>query len=122
MPQPSNPLSGKEPLLYTAGDQTAKFIISRNPKLDTMTFDPKQYQSRIATVASNMDVTDVTFGFDTAINIVIEAIDRLRTTSESHRRVMVVETMGLLRAAASRSLIRVPPPTTNGQATTRERA
>jgi feruloyl esterase len=59
VPQPSNPLSGKEPLLYTAGDQTAKFIISRNPKLDTMTFDPKQYQSRIATVASIMDVTDV---------------------------------------------------------------
>ena len=59
VPQPSNPLSGKEPLLYTAGDQTAKFIITRNPKLDTMTFDPKQYQSRIATVASIMDVTDV---------------------------------------------------------------
>ena len=57
--QPSNPLSGKEPLLYTAGDQTAKFIISRNPKLDAMTFDPKQYQARIATVASIMDVTDV---------------------------------------------------------------
>ncbi|HVQ12154.1 MAG TPA: tannase/feruloyl esterase family alpha/beta hydrolase, partial [Vicinamibacterales bacterium] len=59
VPQPSNPLSGKEPLLFTAGDQTAKFIISRNPKLDTMTFDPKQYQSRIAIVASIMDVTDV---------------------------------------------------------------
>ena len=59
VPQPSNPLSGKEPLLYTAGDQTAKFIISRNPKLDTMTFDPKQWQSRIATVASIMDVSDV---------------------------------------------------------------
>ena len=59
MPQPTNPLSGKEPLLYTAGDQTAKFIISRNPKLDTMTFDPKQWQSRIATVASIMDVSDV---------------------------------------------------------------
>ena len=59
VPQPSNPLSGKEPLLYTAGDQTAKFIISRNPKLDSMTFDPKQWQSRIATVASIMDVSDV---------------------------------------------------------------
>jgi feruloyl esterase len=59
VPQPSNPLSGKEPLLYTAGDQTAKFIITRNPKLDTMTFDPKQWQSRIATVASIMDVSDV---------------------------------------------------------------
>ena len=59
VPQPSNPLSGKEPLLYTAGDQTAKFIITRNPKLDTMMFDPKQHQARIATVASIMDVTDV---------------------------------------------------------------
>jgi pimeloyl-ACP methyl ester carboxylesterase len=57
--QPSNPLSGKEPLLYTAGDQTAKFIISRDPKLDTMQFDPRQWQSRIAIVASIMDVSDV---------------------------------------------------------------
>ena len=40
VPQPSNPLSGKEALLYTAGDQTAKFIIRRNPGLDTMQFDP----------------------------------------------------------------------------------
>ena len=59
VPQPSNPLSGKEALLYTAGDQTAKFIISRNPKLDTLQFDPAQWQVRIATVASLMDVTDV---------------------------------------------------------------
>ena len=59
VPQPSNPLSGKEPLLYTAGDQTAKFIIARNPKLDTMTFDPKQHQERIKVVASIMDVSDV---------------------------------------------------------------
>jgi Tannase and feruloyl esterase len=62
VPQPSNPLSGKEPLLYTAGDQTAKFIISRNPKLDAMTFDPKQYQERITIAASMMDVTDVSLG------------------------------------------------------------
>ena len=58
VPQPSNPLSGKEPLLYTAGDQTAKFIITRNPALDTMTFDPKQWKERIAWSASMMDVTD----------------------------------------------------------------
>jgi feruloyl esterase len=58
VPQPSNPLSGKEPLLYTAGDQTAKFIITRNPSLDTMTFDPKQWKERIAWSASMMDVTD----------------------------------------------------------------
>ena len=58
VPQPSNPLRQGAAALYR-GDQTAKFIISRNPKLDTMTFDPKQDQSRIATVASIMDVTDV---------------------------------------------------------------
>ena len=57
VPQPSNPLSGKEPLLYTAGDQTAKFIITRDPALDTMTFDPKQSE-RIKVVASIMDVSD----------------------------------------------------------------
>jgi len=59
VPQPSNPLSGKEPLLYTAGDQTAKFIITRNPSLDTMSFDPKQFKERVAWSASMMDVTDV---------------------------------------------------------------
>jgi pimeloyl-ACP methyl ester carboxylesterase len=58
-PQPANPLSGKEPLLYRAGDQTVKFIITRDPKFDPLQFDPKKYQSRIATVASIMDVTDV---------------------------------------------------------------
>jgi 6-phosphofructokinase 1 len=46
------------------------------------------------TIDNDLSVTDFTFGFDTAVNIVIEAIDRLRTTSESHRRIMVVETMG----------------------------
>lgn len=59
VPQPSNPLSGKEPLLYTAGDQTAKFIITRNPALDTMRFDPADWKVRIATVAALMDVTNV---------------------------------------------------------------
>jgi feruloyl esterase len=59
VPQPSNPLSGQEPLLYTAGDQTAKFIITRNPELDSMSFDPKQWKSRVEWSASMMDVTSV---------------------------------------------------------------
>ncbi|MDZ4687621.1 MAG: ATP-dependent 6-phosphofructokinase [Planctomycetaceae bacterium] len=46
------------------------------------------------TIDNDLSCTDVTFGFDTSINIVVEAIDRLRTTAESHRRIMVVETMG----------------------------
>ena len=59
VPQPSNPLSGKEALLYSAGDQTVKFIITRDPQYDPMKFDPTQWQQRIAAVASIMDVTDV---------------------------------------------------------------
>jgi phosphofructokinase-like protein len=46
------------------------------------------------TIDNDLSATDFTFGFDTAINIVMEAVDRLRTTAESHRRIMVVETMG----------------------------
>jgi 6-phosphofructokinase 1 len=46
------------------------------------------------TIDNDLDGTDQTFGFDTAINIVTEAIDRLHTTAESHNRVMVVEVMG----------------------------
>ena len=56
--QPSNPLSGKEPLLYSAGDATIKYIITRDPKFDTLHFDPRQYKARVATAASIMDVTD----------------------------------------------------------------
>jgi 6-phosphofructokinase 1 len=46
------------------------------------------------TIDNDLDGTDQTFGFDTAINIVTEALDRLHTTAESHHRVMVVEVMG----------------------------
>jgi len=58
-PIPSNPISGKEPLLYRAGDQSVKFIFTRDPKFDPLQFDPQKYQARINTVASIMDVTDV---------------------------------------------------------------
>ncbi|ODS30947.1 MAG: 6-phosphofructokinase [Candidatus Scalindua rubra] len=46
------------------------------------------------TIDNDMSGTDFTFGFDTAVNIATEAIDRLHTTAESHNRVMVVEVMG----------------------------
>ncbi|MDY6865299.1 MAG: ATP-dependent 6-phosphofructokinase [Halobacteriota archaeon] len=46
------------------------------------------------TIDNDLSGTDYTFGFDTAVSIVTEAIDRLHTTAESHRRVMVVEVMG----------------------------
>jgi 6-phosphofructokinase 1 len=46
------------------------------------------------TIDNDLGGTDVTFGFDTALHIATEAIDRLHTTAESHNRVMVVEVMG----------------------------
>jgi 6-phosphofructokinase 1 len=46
------------------------------------------------TIDNDVAGTDVTFGFDTAVSIATEAIDRLHTTTEAHERVMVVEVMG----------------------------
>ena len=46
------------------------------------------------TIDNDLSSTDVTFGFDTALHVATDAIDRLHTTAESHHRVMVVEVMG----------------------------
>jgi 6-phosphofructokinase 1 len=46
------------------------------------------------TIDNDLSATDYTFGFDTAVFVCTEAIDRLHTTAESHNRVMVVEVMG----------------------------
>ena len=46
------------------------------------------------TIDNDIIDTDVTFGFDSAINATVEAIDRIQTTTESHDRIMVVEVMG----------------------------
>ncbi|MCM8791752.1 MAG: 6-phosphofructokinase [Candidatus Omnitrophica bacterium] len=46
------------------------------------------------TIDNDLSCTDYTFGFDTAINIATECIDRLHTTAESHHRIIVVEVMG----------------------------
>jgi ATP-dependent phosphofructokinase / diphosphate-dependent phosphofructokinase len=46
------------------------------------------------TIDNDLGATDMTFGFDTAVQVATEAIDRLHTTAESHNRVMVVEVMG----------------------------
>jgi phosphofructokinase-like protein len=46
------------------------------------------------TIDNDLSATDYTFGFDTAVSVATEAIDRLHTTAESHDRVMVVEVMG----------------------------
>jgi 6-phosphofructokinase 1 len=46
------------------------------------------------TIDNDLSATEVTFGFDTAVQVATDAIDRLHTTAESHDRVMVVEVMG----------------------------
>jgi ATP-dependent phosphofructokinase / diphosphate-dependent phosphofructokinase len=58
----------------------------------------EEHQLRVVgvpkTIDNDLSATDYTFGFDTAVFIATEAIDRLHTTAESHNRVMVVEVMG----------------------------
>jgi phosphofructokinase-like protein len=46
------------------------------------------------TIDNDLGATDYTFGFDTAVNVATEAIDRLQTTADSHHRVLIVEVMG----------------------------
>ena len=46
------------------------------------------------TIDNDLEATATTFGFDSAVNVVVDALDRLHTTATSHRRVMVVEVMG----------------------------
>ncbi|MGA2603818.1 MAG: 6-phosphofructokinase [Verrucomicrobiia bacterium] len=74
-------------LIAIGGDDTLS-VASRLHKLGVPVIGvPK-------TIDNDIDGTDQTFGFDTAINIAAEAIDRLHTTAESHSRVLVVELMG----------------------------
>jgi len=67
---------------------------------DTLSVASKLYERGIPTVGipktidNDLSGTDYTFGFDTAVSIATEAIDRLHTTAESHHRVIVVELMG----------------------------
>jgi 6-phosphofructokinase 1 len=67
---------------------------------DTLSVAQKLYESGAKvvgvpkTIDNDLGGTDYTFGFDTACNIVCEALDRVHTTAEAHNRVMVVEVMG----------------------------
>jgi ATP-dependent phosphofructokinase / diphosphate-dependent phosphofructokinase len=67
---------------------------------DTLGAAARLYQDGInvvgvpKTIDNDLSATDYTFGFDTAVNIAMEAIDRLHTTAESHHRALIVEVMG----------------------------
>ena len=78
---------GCEALIAIGGDDTlsvAKKLFDNDVKVVGV---PK-------TIDNDLSGTDFTFGFDTAVNIATEAIDRVHTTAEAHNRVIVVEVMG----------------------------
>lgn len=76
-----------EALIVVGGEDTLGVASKLNKEGFNIVGVPK-------TIDNDLSETDFTFGFDTAINIATEAIDRLHTTAESHHRIMVVEVMG----------------------------
>jgi 6-phosphofructokinase 1 len=76
-----------EALIAIGGDDTLSVAQKLHAKGIKVVGVPK-------TIDNDLAGTDYTFGFDTAVNIATEAIDRVHTTAEAHNRVMVVEVMG----------------------------
>src|SRR5215469_8703940 len=79
--------NGVDTLVAIGGDDTLSVATKLYAKGVKVVGVPK-------TIDNDLCGTDFTFGFDTAVNIVTEAIDRVHTTAEAHNRVMVVEVMG----------------------------
>ncbi len=90
---------GLEPILRTLEARGVDALIPIGGE-DTLGVALRLHESGVPivgvpkTIDNDLDGTDVTFGFQTAVQIVTDAIDRLHTTAESHNRVMVVEVMG----------------------------
>lgn len=78
---------GLEAIVAIGGDDTLNVAKRLHEKGINIIGVPK-------TIDNDLSGTDYTFGFDTAVSIATEAIDRLHTTAESHHRVIVVEVMG----------------------------
>jgi 6-phosphofructokinase 1 len=78
---------GLDALLVIGGDGTQKIGLDLAAKGLPVVGVPK-------TIDNDLSATDVTFGFDSAIHVATDAIDRIHTTAESHHRVMIVEVMG----------------------------
>jgi phosphofructokinase-like protein len=76
-----------EALIAIGGDDTLSVAVKLNERGIHVVGVPK-------TIDNDLTGTDFCFGFDTAVNIATEAIDRLHTTAEAHNRVIVVEVMG----------------------------
>jgi 6-phosphofructokinase 1 len=76
-------------LIVVGGEETIKIALNLHKKgIIQAVAVPKSIDNALSG-------TDYAFGFDTAVNIATECIDRLHTTAESHHRIMVVEVMGL---------------------------
>ena len=81
--------SGMDALIVIGGEDTIKAALNLHKKgIIQAVAVPKSIDNALSG-------TDYAFGFDTAVNIATECIDRLHTTAESHHRIMVVEVMGL---------------------------
>ncbi len=80
--------SGMDALIAVGGEETLKIALALH----------KEGHIKVVGVPKSIDNalsgTDYAFGFDTAVNIATECIDRLHTTAESHHRIMVIEVMG----------------------------
>jgi len=98
----TNPLKeedGTARIMSYLDDQEVNGLIAIGGE-DTLGVAAKLYEEGIKvvgvpkTIDNDLGATDYTFGFDTAVNIAMEAIDRLHTTAESHKRALIVEVMG----------------------------
>ncbi len=78
---------GIDAIVAVGGDDTLSVAFRLHEKGIPVVGIPK-------TIDNDISCTDYTFGFDTAVSIVTDAIDRLHTTAESHHRIMVLEVMG----------------------------
>jgi 6-phosphofructokinase 1 len=78
---------GLDALIAIGGEDTLGVAMKLNAQGLPMVGIPK-------TIDNDLGGTDFTFGFDTAVNIATEAIDRLHSTAESHHRVLILEVMG----------------------------
>lgn len=78
---------GVESVIVIGGDGSLAIAVESQARGLNVVGVPK-------TIDNDLDVTDQTFGFDTAVATATEALDRLHTTAESHHRVMVLEVMG----------------------------
>ena len=98
----TNPMKvegGVEQIIATLERESVDALVAIGGE-DTLGVASKLYEAGVPvvgvpkTIDNDLGATDYTFGFDTAVNIAMEAIDRLHTTAESHHRVLIVEVMG----------------------------